>query len=188
MPNEKRSAKTGRERRLWFGHSHLGARDLCSVAAYEMIHRVRWRKGSNRWQHAERIAREENHIGWMARDTGNFRVLNELNRICATSVLRDARVGVIDITILVEHHVFEHGAKAQSLKNIRLVLGREVDRLCVAAAFNVEDAFVAPNVFVVSNKMTLRICRQGGFSSAAKTEEQGGDAGLFVGCRGAMHG
>src|SRR4030095_8244047 len=128
-----------------------------------MIHRVRWRKCGDRWQHTERIAREENHIGWMARDTRNFRVLNELNRICATSVFRDARVGVIDIAVFIEDDVLEHSTKPQSLENIRLVFGRKVNRLCVATAFDIENAVIAPNVFVVTNKMTLWIGWECGF-------------------------
>ena len=132
-----------------------------------MIHRVRRRERAHRRQHTKRIAREKNHIGRMTRDTGNLRVLNELDWICAAGVFRDARVGVIDVSIFIEHHVLEHGAEAQRLKNIRLVFRREVDRLCVTATFDVEDTVVAPNMFVVADEMTFRICRQRGFPRAA---------------------
>ena len=70
--------------------------------------------------------------------------MNELDRIRAARVLRDARVGVIDVAVFIEHHVLQHRAEAQRLENVRLVLGREIDRLGVAAAFDVEDAVVAP--------------------------------------------
>src|SRR4030095_5024386 len=101
-------------------------------------------------------------------------VLNKLDRIRPTSVFRDARVGIIDIAVFIEDDVLEHSTKPQSLENIRLALGRKVNRLCVAAAFDVEDPVIAPNVLVVANEMTLRICRQRGFPRAAETEEQRG--------------
>src|SRR4029077_2810623 len=123
----------------------------------------------------------------MSCDTGNFRVLNKLDRVRPTSVFRDARVGIIDIAVLIEDDILEHSTKSQSLENIRLALGRKINRLCVAAAFDVEDPVIAPNVFVVANEMTLRISRECGFSRAAETEEQGRHSRLFI-CRGrAMH-
>ena len=187
MPDEKWSAEAGRKCRLWLGHAHLGARDLGRVAADEVIHRMRRRERADRRQHAERIAGEKDYVGRMTGDAGNLRVLNELDRIRATSVLRDARVGVIDVAIFIEHDVLEHGAEAQRLENVRLVFRREIDRLCVAAAFDVEDAVIAPNVFVVANEMTLRIGRERGFSRAAETEEQGRHARLLIGSGRAMH-
>ena len=140
MPDEKWSAEARRKCRLWLGHAHLGARDLGGVAADEMIHRMRRRERADRRQHAERIAGEKDYVGRMARHAGNLRVLNELDRIRSTSVFRDARVGIIDIVVFIEHDVLEHSAEAQRLKDVRLVFWREIDRLCVAAAFDVEDA------------------------------------------------
>ena len=187
MPDEKRPAEAGRERRLRLGHAHLGARDLGRVAADEVIHRVRRRERADRRQHAERVAGEKDHVGRMAGDAGDLRVLDELDRIRAARVLRDARVGVIDVAIFIEHDVLEHRAEAQRLKDVRLVFRREVDRLRVAAAFDVEDAVVAPAVFVVADEMALRIGRERGLARAAETEEQRRRAGLLVGRGRAVH-
>ena len=63
-----------------------------------------------------------------------------------------ARVGVVHAVVFIEHHVFEYRAEAQRLENVRLALGREVDRLRVAAAFDIEDAILAPAVLVVANQ------------------------------------
>src|SRR6478672_5813279 len=123
----------------------------------------------------------------MSCDTGNFRVLNKLDRVRPTSVFRDARVGIIDIAVFIEDDILEHSTKPQSLENIRLALRRKVNRLCVAAAFDVEDPVIAPNVLVVTNEMTLRISRERGFARAAETEEQGRDTCLFICCGRAMH-
>ena len=55
------------------------------------------------------------------------------------------RVGEVDVAIVIEHDVLQHRAEAQRLENVRLAFRREVDRLGVAAAFDVEDAVVAPD-------------------------------------------
>src|SRR4029453_5031702 len=130
MPDEKRSAEAGRKCCLWLGHAHFGTRDLGGVATDEMIHRMRGRERADRREYAKRITCEENHIGRMSCDTGNFCVLNELDRIRSASVFRDARVGIIDIAVFIEDDVLEHSTKPQGLENIRLVFGRGVNRLC----------------------------------------------------------
>ena len=108
----------------------------------------------------------------MAGDAGNLGVVNELDRIRAARVLRDARVGVIDHAIFIEHDVLQHGAEAQRLENIRLVLRRKIDRLGVAAAFDVEDSVVAPAVLVVADQMTLRVGGERRLAGAGQAEEQ----------------
>ena len=47
----------------------------------------------------------------MSGDAGNLRVANELDRISAARVLRDASVVKIDVRLIVEDHVFQHGAE-----------------------------------------------------------------------------
>ena len=118
---------------------------------------------------------------------GIFALCDELDRIRAARVLRDARVGVIDAVIVIEHHVLEHRAEAQRLEDVRLALGREVDRLGVAAAFDVEDAVVAPAVLVVADEMPLRIGGERRLARAAEAEEQRRRAGLLVGRGRAVH-
>ena len=63
--------------------------------------------------------------------------------------------------LLVDHHVFEHGAEAMGRrKNLGLGLGRQPDGFRVAAAFEVEDASVAPAVLVVADQLAMRIGRE----------------------------
>ena len=187
MPNQERPAEARRERRLRLLHAHFGAGDLRGVTADEVIHCVRGRKRRDRRQHAEGVASKEDHIGRMTGHAGDLGVLNELDRIRAARVLRDARVGVIDDAIFIEHDVLQHGAEAQRLENIRLAFRRKIDRLGVAAAFDVEDAVVAPAVLVVADEMTFRIGGERRFARAAQAEEQGGRAALFVRGGRTMH-
>ena len=78
----------------------------------------------------------------MARNARNLRILDELYRIGAAGVLGNADVCIIYQMVLIEHHVLEHRAKTERLEDLRFVLGRQIDGLGVAAAFDVEDTFV----------------------------------------------
>ena len=187
MPDEERPAEARRERRLRLGDAHLGAGDLGRVAADEVIHRLRRRERADRRQHAEGVAGQEDHVGRMAGHAGDLRVADELDRIRAARVLRDARVGEVDVVVLIEHDVLQHRAEAQRLEDVRLALGREVDRLGVAAAFDVEDAVVAPAVLVVADEMALRVGGERRLARAGEAEQQRRRAGLLVGRRRAVH-
>src|SRR3954470_13060624 len=50
------------------------------------------------------------------------------------------------------------------LKNIGLVLGRQIDGLGIAAALDIENAIVAPAVLVVANQEALGVRREGRFA------------------------
>ena len=108
----------------------------------------------------------------MAGHAGNLRVLDELDRISAAGVLRDAHVGVIDRPIFLEHDVFQHRAETERLENVRLAFRGQIDRLGVTAAFDVEDAVVAPAVFVVADELALGIGRERRLAGAAEAEEE----------------
>ena len=187
MPDEERAAEARRERGLRFRHAHLGAGDLGRVAADEVIHRVRRRQRTDRRQHAKRVAGEEDDVGRMAGHAGDLGVADELNGIGAARVLRDAGVGEVHGAVVLEHDVFQHRAEAQGLEDVRLVLRREVDGLGVAAAFDVEDAVVAPAMLVVADEVALRVGGERRLAGAAQAEQQRRAAGLLVRRRRAVH-
>ena len=58
--------------------------------------------------------------------------------------------------VLVEDDVLQHRAEAERLEDVGLRLRRQVDRLGVAAALDVEDAAVGPAVLVVADQQPLR--------------------------------
>src|SRR5581483_6843760 len=151
MPNKKWSAKTGREGRLRFGHAHLSPGDLCGVAADEVVHRMRWRQRANGRQHAESIACEKNHIGRMSGNAWDLCVLDELDWVRAPGVLGDGCVGVIDIVVLVQNNVLQHGTKTERLKNVGLAFRCKINRLGITTAFDVENSVVAPNMLIVTD-------------------------------------
>jgi hypothetical protein len=66
------------------------------------------------------------------------------------------------------------------LKDLRLGLRRQVDRLCVAATLDVEDSVVRPTVLVVADEQAIGIGGKGSFASARQAEKERRPAGLFV--------
>ena len=125
------------------------------------IHRLLGRELRDRRQHAERVGGQEDDVLRMSAEAGNHGVLDELDRIRRARVLGLAVVVVVgNARDGIEHHVFQHGAEAERVVDLRLGLGREVDALGVAAAFEVEDAVGAPAVLVVADQAALGIGRQ----------------------------
>ena len=84
-------------------------------------------------------------------------------------------------------HVFEHGAEADRVPDLRLVLPGEPDALGVTAAFEIEDAVVAPAVLVVADEAALGVGGKRRLAGAGESEEERHVArGAHVG--GAVHG
>ncbi len=74
----------------------------------------------------------------------------------------------------VDGDVLQHGAEmAGGVPDQRLQVFAEVDGLGVAAAFEIEDAVVAPTVLVVADQRPLRVGGEGGLAGAGEAEEQG---------------
>src|SRR4051812_38533937 len=103
----------------------------------------------------------------MTGDARHLRIADELDRICAAGVERDAGIRVVDAMILIEDDILQHCAETEGLKDIGLALRGKVDRLRVAAALDVEDTIVAPAVLIIADEMSFGICRERGLSGAA---------------------
>ena len=78
--------------------------------------------------------------------------------------------------------------KRARLPDLGLGLGREADRLGVAAALEVEDAVVAPAVLVVADQQPLGIGRERRLARAGEAEEDGDVLAVLRDVRGAVHG
>ena len=111
----------------------------------------------------------------MRRAAGRRGVRNEVERIGDAGVLSfrsiveigDAREGV-------ENDVLHHRAEALGCgEDFGLGFFRELDRLGVAAAFEVEDAVLRPAVLVVAEQRALGVGRQRRLAGARQAEEDG---------------
>src|SRR5579871_2869713 len=99
---------------------------------------------------------------------------NEVERISRARVLRLLVAVVIgDAGYRIKHHVFQNRAEAiGGGPDLRLGLGGQLDAFGVAAAFEIENAVLAPAVLVVTDERAVRIGRQRRFAGAGKTKEQ----------------
>ena len=110
----------------------------------------------------------------MAGHAGARRARNEVKRISGAGVLGLLVAVVVgDAGHRIEHDVFQHGAEAVGgVPDLRLGLGRELDGLGVAAAFEIEDAVGRPAGLVVADQDAVRIGRERGLAGAGQAEEQ----------------
>lgn len=77
---------------------------------------------------------------------------NEIDGVCATSILGDANIIVVWNTREgIVNDVLENGTITNRRKNIGFLLGGQVDAFSIATALNVEDTRVGPYVLIVAN-------------------------------------
>ena len=110
-----------------------------------------------------------------------------LDGIAYASVLGDALVGEVNLAVLVNRHVLEKSVALDGTVDVRLVLLGEVDDLGIAAAFEVEHAFIVPTMLVVANEQTLRVGRKSSLACAGEAEEDSGVLALHIRIGGAVH-
>ena len=178
VPDQKGRAKAGGERRFRFRHTDLGAGNLRCVAREELLHGLLGREAAHRRQHAEGVAGEEDDVRRVATHARFHGVGDVVDRVGRARVLGERVVGVVDLTVVFAvHDVFEHRAEANRSVDVGLLLFGQVDRLCVATAFDVEHALLTPAVLVVSDEEALRVGGQRRLARARKPEE---DRNVFV--------
>ena len=80
-----------------------------------------------------------------------------VDRVRYASVLGYALVCEVAFAAFEYCNVLKESVFLDCLVDIRLRLRIEVDNLCVAAAFIVEDSLVIPAVLIVTDKKTFRV-------------------------------
>jgi hypothetical protein len=125
-------------------------------------------------QHTERITRQHDDVAGLAVDDArNLRVGDELDRVGATSVLGDANIVVVGRAIRrAVDDVLQNGTEPDSVEDFGLLFRGKIDAFGVTPSFDVEDTSVGPDVFVVTDKETVRVCGEGCLSGARETKEE----------------
>ena len=120
-------------------------------------------------------------VGCPPRPAG-LRVVDETDRVRRARILGERRIIQVQRARLgIEDHVLEDRAEpARRRVDLWLGLGGELDHLRVTAAFEIEDAAVAPAMLVISDQAPLRIARQGGLPRTRQAKEE---RGITVLCR-----
>jgi len=131
-----------------------------------MIAGLLGRKFANRGEHAEGVTGQHDDVGWLTiHHARNLGVGDVLDRIRATSVLSDADIFVIRGTVGgIVDDIFEDASESDGIEDIWFLFRGEVDTFSVAATLDVEDAGIRPYMFVVANKETVGVGREGGLS------------------------
>ena len=182
----ERASETRRE----VGHGLLDATlrssHLRRVAAEEVVHGLLRRQLADGRQHAVGIARQEDDRLRVTRHAVLLVVGDVVDGIRHTSVLRLAHVVEVQRAVVTHHHVLQQRVALDRVPDVRLLLARQVDRLRVAAALEVEDAVVVPAVLVVSDQETLGVRGQRRLARSRQTEEQSAVA-VLAHVRRAVH-
>ena len=177
----KGAPKTGGEGgRGLVAHAGFRAGDPCGVAGEEVVHGLFGRKPGDRRQNTEGIGSQHHHVFGDAAKSGLAGVGDEIERVAGAGVLREAVVVEVQRPGLgIDHDVFQQGAEAPGGGvDFRLRLGREIDHLGIAAAFEVEDAAVRPAMLVIADQNPRGVGGESGLAGAREAEE---DRGVAVG-------
>ena len=192
---QERCAEAGREGRLWLGHANFGAGQLGGVARQEVVHRLVGCEARDGRQDAVGVGRQQHDRGRRAGALLWHGARDRADGIRHARVLGDRLVGEVDLACnRIEHNVLDDRAEHFCRRvDLGLGLGGQVDRLGVAATFDVEDAIVGPAVLVVADQGALGIGRECRLAGAGKAEEDGdativGDVGRAVHRQDAMLG
>ena len=167
---------------LGLGDTLLGTGHLGGVTGDEVVHGLGGGELGDGGKDTTGVACEEDDVLRVA--VGNARdlgVLDVLDGVCATGVLREGGVIVVDNTGLgVEDDVLKDRTELDGVENIGLLLGGETNALGVATALDVEDTSVGPAVLVVTDQGALGVGGESGLASTGETEEDGNVAVLAL--------
>lgn len=188
VPNEERGAKASGEGRLRFFNTNFGTGDLGGVTGNEVVHRLFGGQLAHRRKNAESVAGEKNDVLRMTALAAFLDVFDVVDRIGSASVFGERVIVEVDFASFgIENGVFKNGTELDRVEDFGFAFSGQVDALRIAAAFNVDNAFVGPIVFVVADELTARFGGESRFTGTGKTEEQAGVA-VFAFVRGAVHG
>lgn len=71
-----------------------------------------------------------------------------------------------------EGHVLEHCAEFDSIVDLGLFLGTEVNALGIAATLNIEDTLTTPNMLIITNQLPIPNSTQRSLASPRQPKEK----------------
>lgn len=138
-----------------------------------MIHGLRSIKLAHRWKHTKGVAGQHENVFRVPGNTRNSGVGNVLDGIGTAGILCDRAVIVIDFASDgVNNDILKDASKLDGIKNLGLLVSRQVDAFGIAATFDVEDSVVSPAMLIVANEIPMDVSRQGSLTSARQAKEQ----------------
>ncbi len=114
-------------------------------------------------------------------------ILDVVDRVGDATVLGNGVVEVIDVSLVIDHHVLEQCVAPYCAVNVGFAVRIKVDGFCIAAAFKIENALVVPAMLVIADETALGVGGKGRLAGARETEENG-DIPRFAHVGTAVHG
>ena len=153
----------------------LGARHLGGVAHAVVIGGLLRREACHGGEDTKGIGRQEDNTGGVTSRSGGNGIGDGLDGEGGPAVLGVATIIVVDMSgqgipgnVLHRRTVPLGGGIDEGL-----ILGRQPDRFCVAAALEIVDPVLAPPVLVVAEEEAVRVHGQGGLAGTGEPEEDG---------------
>ena len=188
MQGQEGCSKAGRESGSRLGNTTFGSGQFGGETAQEVILGLFGGKYRYRRQYAECVGRQEDYfLGRTGFGYGLYNIVDVVNRVRNTSIFGNTAVVKVDFAIGVNSDVLEQGIATNGVPDVGFLFLAQIDGFGVAAAFEVENTFVVPAVFVVADELTFGIGRKGGFAGTGQAEEDGGIA-VFPYVGRAVHG
>src|SRR5574344_1088201 len=100
-----------------------------------------------------------------------YDILNMIDRIRNTSIFSYTLIIEINLTIFIYCNILKKSVTTDSTINVRFRLLVKFDNLSIATTFEVEYTIIIPSVLIITNQLTLRVCRQCCLTSTRKTKE-----------------
>ena len=167
-------AEAGGERRLGLAaEAALGAGEPRRIARQEVVHRLFRGEPADRRQHAEGIRRQHHDVGRVPAHPRHVDIAEKMQRVGGAGVFGQRAVVEIGYPgVGVDDHVFQQRAEAEAgVVDLGLGLGREVDRLGVAPALEIEHAVIGPAMLVVADQNAGGIGRERRLAGPREAEE-----------------
>jgi len=186
MPDHERCPKAGREGDLrLFAKVDLGAAHLGRVPRDKVVHRLFRRQLRDRRHDSRGITGQHDDILRMSGHLLGNGIVDILERIGTSRINGQGVVIQIELTRdRIVHNIFEYRPEFLGTSVYLWLGGRgEVDDLGVTAAFNIENALVAPSVLIVADQLAGGVGRQSSFSGSGETKEESGVAVTTDVCR-----
>ena len=160
------------EGRCRLGDTTFCTGQFCGEAGQEVVLCLLRSQDRYRRKYAECVSGEEDNFlscrscGYRTND-----VLNMIDRIRYTSILCNALIVEINLSVFIYCNILKKSVTFDSIVDIWLRLFVQVDNLCIAAAFEVEYAVVIPAVLVITDQKTFRVCGKSCLTCSGKSEE-----------------
>ena len=174
--DHERGPETGAKGGAGLGDAFFGAGHFGGVAGEEMIHRLFRGEFGHRRQDAEGIAGEHDDILGMTAEALPVGVSDMADGVGGPGIFGEGVViQIYAAGIAVKADIFQNGAETPGgLVDVGFGAGRQTDDFGITAAFDIENAMVAPAVFVIADESPGGIGREAGLAGAGEAEENGG--------------